>query len=261
MPPIVLLTDFGWSDSYVGQVKGAILSVHARAQMLDLTHDIPPYGIEAAGYILGYTYPVFPKGSVFVCVVDPGVGTKRGCIAVKADGRYFVGPDNGLLSVVCWRSSSYEIRTLTEKKFWRKEVSSTFHGRDIFGPVGAYLSRRPSLFSRLGPLRKSFTAMPGGLPEVKDGAATGRIIHIDRFGNLLTNIESQGIPAHAEIQWKGRYINGVTPTYGAAPAGTVFAVRSSFGLLELAMREQSCAKFTGAQSGDKVRVRWKALLK
>ncbi len=258
MAPVVLLTDFGLHDSYVGQVKGAILGVNDRLQIVDLVHELPAYGIEIAAYILAYTYPVFPKASVFVCVVDPGVGTKRRAIAVKADGYYFVGPDNGIFSVVISKNKEYFVRELKDSSFWRKNISSTFHGRDVFGPTGAHIATDPNIFEKAGPTLDKISQLEHPLPQVKEGSIDGRIIHVDRFGNVLTNIESRYIPnASAVIHLGKKRIEKIASTYGEIPTGKAAGVRNSFGLLEIAMRERHFAKTAGVRCGEKVRVIWK----
>ena len=258
MAPVVLLTDFGLHDSYVGQVKGAILGVNERLPIVDLVHELPAYGIEIAAYILAYTYPVFPKGSVFVCVVDPGVGTKRRAIAVKTGGYYFVGPDNGIFSVVVSKSKEYVARELTDSSLWRKSISSTFHGRDVFGPTGAHIATDPAVFEKTGPALDKIAPLAHELPQVKERSIDGRIIHVDRFGNVLTNIESGYIPnAAAVIHLGKKRIGIIASTYGEIPAGQAAGVRNSFGLLEIAMRERHIAKASGVRCGEKVRVTWK----
>ena len=254
MVPVVLLTDFGLHDSYVGQMKGAMLGVNPRLQIVDLMHELPAYGIEVAAYILAYTYTVFPKGSVFVCVVDPGVGTRRAAIAVKADGYYFVGPDNGIFSVIVLKTNDHKIREIKNGSFWRKKVSSTFHGRDIFGPTGAHIATSPKSFDRVGPLCRKMVELPHKLPEVKDDLIDGRIIHIDRFGNMLTNIESRYIPQDAVIHVGDRRIDHIASTYGEIGTGKTAGIRDSLGLLEIAIRERSCAEVMDAEIGQKIRV-------
>ncbi|MBI4430137.1 MAG: SAM-dependent chlorinase/fluorinase [Candidatus Omnitrophica bacterium] len=255
--PVVLMTDFGLHDSYVGQMKGAILEVNPHLQIIDLMHELPAYGIEVAAYVLAYTYKVFPKGSVFVCVVDPGVGTRRKAIALQADEYYFVGPDNGTLSVVFMKNRKCIVRELTNGKFWRCSVSSTFHGRDVFGPTGAHIASDQKSFNRAGPVCRKIVCLPHALPQIKDGCIDGRIIHVDRFGNMLTNVESRYIPDRVIIAVGRKRIRKVSATYSEIPAEEAAGVRNSFGLLEIAMRERSAADMLGSKVGHKIRVTWK----
>lgn len=257
MVPVVLLTDFGLHDSYAGQMKGAILAVNSKLPIVDLVHELPAYGIEVAAYILAYTYTVFPKGSVFVCVVDPGVGSRRSAIVLKAGGYYFVGPDNGILSVVTWKENVHTIREITNRSFWRKNVSSTFHGRDVFGPAGAHIASNSKSFTHVGPLCRKIVQLEHKPPQVKGALIDGRIIHVDRFGNMLTNIESRYIPNNAVIYLDNQRIDRIASTYSDIGSGKAAGVRNSFGLLEIAMRERPCAEMMGARIGQKVRVNWK----
>ena len=184
---ITLLTDFGVADYFVGSVKGVILSLNPQARIVDLTHEIPAQDIEAAAFTLLAAYKSFPKGTVHVAVVDPGVGSTRRGIAVVAADQFFVGPDNGIFSYIYERESKFSVYELSNEEFFREPVSPTFHGRDIFAPVAAALSNgvKPA---KLGPRVTDPVKLAPLTPEVRDSRILARIIHIDRFGNCVTNI-------------------------------------------------------------------------
>ena len=189
VPVITLLTDFGTADYFVGAVKGAILSVNPAAVITDVTHEIPPQDIEAAAFTMLAAYPAFPPETIHVAVVDPGVGSTRRPIIVKAGRSLFVGPDNGLFTYIYDREPSHQTFHITAEKYFRPSPSTTFHGRDIFAPVAAALSKgvKPEAF---GPVIADEVRLANSLtPKVlATGRVEARIIHIDRFGNCITNI-------------------------------------------------------------------------
>src|SRR5687768_2447391 len=185
---VTLLTDFGGSDYFAGALKGAVLSVNPRAQVVDLTHEIPAHDVGAAAFTLLAAYDSFPKGTVHVAVVDPGVGSERRPVVAEADGHLFVGPDNGVLGYVCGRAAEARVFHATETKFFRPNISTTFHGRDIFAPLAGALSLGVEPAS-LGPRVADYATLPFPAPRrLPDGTLEGAIIHVDRFGNCVTNI-------------------------------------------------------------------------
>ena len=254
---ITLTTDFGAFDYFVGAVKGAILSVNPLAVIADITHEIPPQDIEAAAFTLLAAYQTFPAETIHVAVVDPGVGSARRPIVVRAGGQFFVGPDNGLFTYIYDREESHEVFHITAEKYFRPSPSSTFHGRDIFAPVAAALSKgvRPE---DLGALITDEVRLKNSLnPEVlKNGDIKGRIIHIDRFGNCITNLTRDVIDPRnpPTLRIKGETIRTFQDFYSSALPNTLFAIWGSAGFLEISINRTSAAKILRAKRGDTVLV-------
>jgi S-adenosyl-L-methionine hydrolase (adenosine-forming) len=262
MSIITLLTDFGTADYFVGALKGAILSVNRQVQIADITHEIPAHDIEAGAFTLLAAYNSFPPQTIHVAVVDPGVGSARRPVLIHAHGHFFVGPDNGLFSYVCDGDTSVRAYHLTNEKRFRAPVSQTFHGRDIFAPVAGALSRNvpPGEFGEL--IDDAVRLAPLAPVRAADGAWTARIIHVDRFGNLITNISRRelaedALAAGAKLEIGGREINSFRKFYadttGAAEDG-LFAIWGSAGLLEIAANRASAAQLLHASRGQLVRV-------
>jgi len=255
---ITLTTDFGAFDYFVGAVKGAILSVNPLAVIADITHEIPPQDIEAAAFTLLASYQTFPAETIHVAVVDPGVGSARRPIVVRTGGQCFVGPDNGIFTYICDREESHEVFHITAEKYFRPSPSSTFHGRDIFAPVAAALSKgvRPE---DLGALITDEVRLKNSLnPEVlKNGDIRGRIIHIDRFGNCVTNLTRDLIDPRnpPTLLIKGETIRTFQDFYSSALPNTLFAIWGSAGFLEISINRTSAAKILRAKRGDTVIVR------
>lgn len=238
---LVLFTDYGWADPYVGQVK-AVLAQHAPGvPLIDLMHDVAAFNAHAGAHLLDALVTPFPPGSVFLAVVDPGVGTPRETLVVEADGRWYVGPDNGLLSIVAVRASAARYWRIA----WRPErLSDSFHGRDLFAPVAAALAREPFPADMLTPL---------DAPTVQfDPADLPRVIHIDRFGNAWTGIRG-GLMQDAQLEVKGRPLP-YHRVFAEAPKGTVFWYVNSAGLVEIAANRASAAALLGLKVGDPVRL-------
>src|SRR6266704_2407933 len=194
-PVIALLTDFGIGDGDVGVMKGVIAGITPGAHIIDITHEIAPQRIPSGAWILASAYRYFPTNTVFVCVVDPGVGSSRGAIALHAGEWFFVGPDNGLFSYVLAEQPVQAVVVLSNPAYQLPQVSATFHGRDIFAPAGAYLARGITLFE-LGPQIDATTLqrIDIGPPERKGPQIDAHIIHVDRFGNLITSIPLALVP-------------------------------------------------------------------
>lgn len=262
VPLITLLTDFGTEDYFVAAVKGVILSANPQARIVDITHDIPPHDIEAAAFTLLAACSSFPTGTIHVAVVDPGVGSARRAILIQTPERFFVGPDNGIFSYVYDSSvnagMSPKVFHLTNTKFFRHPVSLTFNGRDIFAPIAAALSQgmKPG---KLGTKTTDLVRLPSLKLESQDGRITGRIIHIDRFGNCVTNITpdeltAQMIAAGATLCIKRKLVKSFR-TYFSEETGTrdkVFGIWGSAGFLEIAVANDSAAKLLHAKCGDSV---------
>jgi S-adenosylmethionine hydrolase len=257
---ITLLTDFGAVDHFVAAVKGVILTLNPEAAIVDITHDIPPHDIEAAAFTLLATHSSFPVGTIHVAVVDPGVGSSRRSILIQTREQFFIGPDNGLFSYIC-EESTPRIFHLNNSKFFRHPVSPTFNGRDVFGPVAAALSKgvKPET---LGTEIRDYVRLKSLRAETKrSGEIHGRIVHIDRFGNCITNITGNEltpkmIEAGARLRIKGKTIKSFRNYFGeeAADRSKTFAVWGSAGFLEIAAAGKSAAKILNVQRGDSVNV-------
>ena len=240
LPLITLLTDFGTADYYVGAVKGVILSVNPDAVIVDITHEVPAQDIETGAFLLLAAYKTFPRGTVHVAVVDPGVGSTRRPIIVSAADQFFVGPDNGIFTYIEPPHRAFHV---TAEKHFRPDPSSTFHGRDIFAPVAAALSTGVSP-EEFGPEINDEVKLPSLETPL-------RIIHIDRFGNCVTNITRERFEGKS-LSINGRPISALRKFYGEAPEGEIFAIWGSAGFLEISMNGGSAAKVLGAKPGDAV---------
>lgn len=238
---VTLLTDFGTADYFVGAVKGAILSVNPRAVIVDITHKISPQDIEAGAFTLLAAYKTFPAGTIHVGVVDPGVGSERRPIIVSANEQLFVGPDNGLFTYICEREPSPRIIHVTSDRYFRPLVSSTFHGRDVFAPVAAALSNGVAL--------EEFGTEIDDAVRLPSLETPLRIIHIDRFGNCVTNITHD---SGKTLVVNGQRISEVRRFYGEGDNDSLFAIRGSAGFLEISVNGGSAAKILGARRGDEV---------
>jgi S-adenosylmethionine hydrolase len=255
---ITLLTDFGSADYFVAAMKAVILTANPLARIVDITHDIPPQDIEAAAFTLFAACPSFPAGTIHVAVVDPGVGSSRRAILIRAREQYFVGPDNGIFSYVC-DGSSPEIFHLTNENYFRRPVSQTFNGRDVFAPVAAALSNgvKPS---QLGTQVNDLVRLPPlNATTSRTGEISGRIIHIDHFGNCVTNITpneltEKMVAAGAKLRLKGKVVKSFRKFFAEETASRdrVFAVWGSAGFLEIVVANESAAKLLKAKRGDKV---------
>ena len=248
--PIALLTDFGTSDYYVGAVKGVILSINPTANVIDITHEIEPQDVASAAFILRACYQDFPVGTVFLCVVDPGVGSDRRAIIVETDRYYFVGPDNGLFSFVL--SETAAVHVIENRRYFRPLVSSTFHGRDIFAPVAAHLSKGVE-FQEFGPRIDDAIVLADSEPrQIDEKTIEGRVIHIDRFGNLVTNIPDSIAERFSKIEIAGTSITELRRTYADSRSDQAFAVVGSAGLIEISVNRGSAAIVLSASMGTKV---------
>ncbi|MBX6422493.1 S-adenosyl-l-methionine hydroxide adenosyltransferase family protein [Thermosulfurimonas sp. F29] len=242
--PVVLLTDFGLRDHYVGVMKGVILSRVPEAVLVDLTHEIPPQNVRAAAYELAVSWSYFPEGSVFLCVVDPGVGTARRALAAVIEGRFFVGPDNGLLTLVLRRHGAFEIRAVEAERFSLPGASTTFHGRDLFAPVAAEILRGRPLRD-FGPRIEDPVLLPFPEPEPVPGGWRARVLRVDRFGNLILNLSVRELPFGSfRVEVEGRRVP-LARTYAEVPEGEPLALIGSDGFLEIAVNRGSAAELFG----------------
>lgn len=259
--PIVTFTsDFGLSDWFVGVVHGVIHGVCPDARVVDLTHDIPPGHVERAAFVLEASARDFPAGTVHLAVVDPGVGTERRPLAVRARGQWFVGPDNGLLEWALGDPAA-EAHAVTEARYFRKPVSRTFHARDVFAPVAAHLARREPI-AVFGPRIADPVRLGRAIPRRSDGLLVGRVMFVDHFGNALTNLTEQDLgdafpslpEGRLQVLVAGRAIRGLARAYGDAKVGTLLGIIGSSGRLEIAQVGGDASARLGLCEGDEVAV-------
>jgi S-adenosylmethionine hydrolase len=256
---ITLLTDFGLSDPFVGMMKGVILSRFPVARVVDLTHGVPPQDVAAGAFWLERTYPWFPPGTVHVAVVDPGVGTSRAQVVAQAHGHYFVAPDNGIIAGVAASDPNAEVRRFTSSALGLGTPSSTFHGRDLFAPVGADLA---SGRLRLGAVGEPGTLEVGPLVAARTASTdevAGRVVVVDHFGNLITDIEAPEVARvdQAEIVVAGEAVS-VLPlggSYASVASGELTALVNAHGTIEIAVRDGNAATRLGVGPRAEVRVR------
>jgi S-adenosylmethionine hydrolase len=252
---ITLLTDFGLRDHFVGVMKGVIAAIAPRARVIDISHEIEAHRVGPARFLLAQSWPHFPKGTIHVAVVDPGVGSERRAILVEAAGHCFVGPDNGLFTDVLVLPKA-RAREITNRELMRAEVSATFHGRDLFAPVAAHLAAgvRPAQVGR----RIDDAFRLGGGKVVRTGRRywSGEVAYIDRFGNLITNIETRDFPDLAARRFVLRVgmieIDHLSPHYASGAPGEPIALIGSAGTVEIAVNQGSAAKRLGIEIGAPV---------
>ena len=251
--PIALLTDFGSKDQYVGIVKAVILSINPSARIIDISHDVKPYNVDQAGYFLWSSYRYFPPGTIFVCVVDPGVGSARRIIGVRSRLFTFLAPDNGLLDYVL--SEEKNVHAIKVKEHGASiptKVSGTFHGRDIFAPIAADLSSGISL-SRMGH-RIHLPQKPSPFVSSAERGTIGKIIHIDRFGNIITNIR-WGEPRNGiGIAVAGRIVRQWISNYAEAPPNRRCLIIGSSGLVEIVLKEGNAAEFLDLDTASPLKI-------
>lgn len=249
---IGLLTDFGTRDYFVAAMKGAILSINQSAQILDISHEIPPQDIKSAAFTLRACYRDFPGKTIFVTVVDPGVGSKRRPILVETQSYYFIAPDNGLLSFIFEDSKSARVFEITNNKYYAERVSRTFHGRDIFAPAAAYLSNGvlPGEFG--GEINDFVQFSTQNPPKFTSFETEAEIIHIDRFGNLVTNIKTKDLPEKFFLEINGQKIKSLRNYFAEAEGGEIFMIEGSAGFLEIAVYKKSAAELLKAKVGQKI---------
>ena len=254
-PIIALFTDFGVRDAYVAQMKGAILSIDSRLTVVDLNHEVAAFDVRGAAYLLEASSRYLPARSIVVTVVDPGVGTaRRPVLCSTRSGRWFVGPDNGVFTHVLAAQGLLRAYELTETDYFLSSVSATFHGRDLFGPVAAHLACGVSP-AKFGPRVETLNTMPINAPRRAGDAVVGEILHIDHYGNIVTNVtpdllEELQVGHQLSFTVEGRHWTvPFCVTYGTQPAGSLLALVSSGDTLEIACTEGSAATHVQAQPG------------
>ena len=258
---ITLTTDFGTSDAYVGVMKGVILGINSSVQIVDITHAVPPQDIHEAAFLIRSAYCYFPKGTIHVIVVDPGVGSDRRAIVCQTDRASFVCPDNGLLTYLLQEienggEQSADVVAIENRAYCLPEVSQTFHGRDIFAPVAAHLSLGVPL-ADIGPSVQDPIRLP--IPDLKisDRKLTGQVVKIDRFGNAITNISETTLARlkstpNYEITIGSTQLRRINRAYAESDIGELLAIIGSFGMLEIAVNGGSAEKVLDLKRGDAV---------
>lgn len=262
-PVVALMTDFGTGEGDIGVMKGVIAGITPNAHIIDITHDIPPQRIASGAWVLASGYRYFPAGTVFVCVVDPGVGSSRGAIALHAGDWFFVGPDNGLFSYILAEQPARAAALLSNPAYHLRHVSSTFHGRDIFSPAGAHLAREGAPLMRdlgasLDPA--SLIRLESVQPTRNGSTIEARIIHVDNFGNLITSIPLTMLPdlfdlrqVQATFSRQGRVIDERRRFFADGPEdGSPFIYGDSSGYIAIAERNGNAAQTLGAGYGDAI---------
>lgn len=252
---IALLTDFGTKDYFVGAMKGVILSINSEAKIVDLTHEIEAQNIASAGFTLASCYTNFPSKTIFVAVVDPGVGSTRRAILVETKDYFFIAPDNGLLSLVLADKTNYRVFELTNPKFFLPNVSQTFHGRDVFAPIAAWLSKgiRPNEFGEEVKdlvLDDSLKPQKVSLKEIE-----GQIIHIDNFGNLVINLKKVDLPENFILQLDEKLVSTHQTFYSEAEIGEIFTIWGSAGYLEIVAYRNSAKELLKVKIGERIKVK------
>ncbi|MGE0710513.1 MAG: S-adenosyl-l-methionine hydroxide adenosyltransferase family protein [Planctomycetota bacterium] len=255
MPLITLTTDFGLSDIYVGVMKGVICTIAPHARVIDLTHDVPPQSVSVAAFLLEAAAPYFPWGAVHVAVVDPGVGSGRRIVCARTSRATYLAPDNGLLGPVLERDPPAHVYSVENPEYFLPEVSSTFHGRDIFSPVAAHLALGLDprhLGTEVDSLRDLRLPRPSSLGV---GRLAGEVLHVDRFGNLVTNLRLDDLGRVREARVEGRAVAGpVRAAYAECAPGEVLLIGGSSGLLEVSVNQGSAAALLGAGRGASIEV-------
>ncbi len=257
---ISIITDFGEKDGWVGTMKGVILGINPEARIVDISHQITPGDILEASLVLQASFPFFPQGTVHLCVVDPGVGSTRRAIVVATSGYTFVGPDNGLFTPIYQRGDFRAIEITNRDLFYSPQPSETFHGRDIFAPVAAHLSRGLAM-EKVGPQIEDLIKIELPSPLVGPREIRGEVIHIDRFGNLITNISKEFFEKKIqnslfELRIRERVLKSLSRSYADAPQGELLAHWGSWDHLELSVNQGSAQILLSATRGTKLTIRY-----
>ena len=259
-PIITLTTDFGTSDHFVGTMKGVIVDIVPDVQIVDITHAVQAFDVLDGALAISQAYSYFPNGTIHLVVVDPGVGTARRPILASSDGYHFVAPDNGVLSMVYAREERIHVRQITSEHYFRQPVSNTFHARDIFAPVAAYLAKFVES-DKFGDEIEDYVRFAAPKPKAAgENRIRGVVLKVDRFGNLITNVTPADAPAlFAEsttfkIVVGTREITDIRKTFAEGGPGEVFGVLGSMGYLEIVANRAAAAQITGAGKGSEVSI-------
>ncbi len=262
MPPLITLTtDFGARDSFNGCMKGVILTINPQVQIIDISNEIAPQDIWEAGYVLKSAYSHFPKGTIHLAVVDPGVGSGRRPIIVVTESYYFVGPDNGLFSLIYQEAERLRVHHITAAHYFLPNPGPTFHGRDVFAPVAGWLAKGiPS--GNFGNEITDFVKLNVPVPKIVENGIEGHVVHVDRFGNVITDITIKEIQkllgegANLELSRviiAGKEIKGLKKYYAESTPGTPGAIVNSSGALEIFMYKQNARTNLSIKRGEAVR--------
>jgi S-adenosylmethionine hydrolase len=260
-PIITLTTDFGINDHYVGTMKGVILDIVPEAQIVDISHAVQAFDVLDGALTISQAYSYFPTGTVHMVVVDPGVGSARRPILASSDGYHFVAPDNGVLSLVYAREERIHVRHITSEHYFRQPVSNTFHGRDVFAPVAAYLAKQVDSH-KFGDEVEDYAKFSAPKPKaVNENQMRAVVLKVDRFGNIITNITPQDAPmlfeeqaAAFKIVVGSREITDIRKTYVEGGPGEVFGILGSMGFLEIVSNRGAAAQLAGAGKGTEVSI-------
>lgn len=251
------MTDFGYKDGFVGTMKGVVLSINPKAGLVDLTHTISPHNTLEASIVLRTSYNFFPKDTIFLVVIDPGVGSSRRSILVETEKYFFIGPDNGVLSFALENEKIKKIVELTNKKYFLQDISNTFHGRDIFAPVAAQLSKGVPV-NKFGEFTKEYKKFTILSPRIHRHGISGKVIYSDHFGNLVTNI-SGGLVQKLSlrkmaIKIKDYKIDKLSINYADSTPGQVLAIVGSNDCLEIAVNQGNASQIMKAKEGTEIEI-------
>jgi S-adenosylmethionine hydrolase len=255
-PIITLLTDFGLADHYVAAMKGVILGINPEIRLVDISHEIKPYAVGDAAFTLSQAYPCFPAGTIHLVVVDPGVGSARRPLLVEADGHLFIGPDNGVLTFPIDRDQSARVLHITAESRFRQPVSNTFHGRDVFAPTAAHLAAdiEPQEFG--DPISDPVRLNLGHPVQLEPAVWQSTILHIDRYGNLVTGFRTSDVPGIAgqrfEMKLGDTIVRHYRDAYAGASRGVPFVIEGSSGYLEISVNQGSAALDAKVELGSKI---------
>jgi len=257
--PIVLLTDYGNTDGYAGVLKGVIHRISPETSVIDLTHEIAPFDIIQGGFVLYQAYRYFPRQTVFVAVVDPGVGSERKPLLIQTENYYFIGPDNGLFTLVLHSEKIERIVHLTNPKYFLKSPSSTFHGRDIFASAAAHLANS-TLLENFGEEIDTYQRLSEFSPRVSGKEIVGIVISVDRFGNAVTNLTrsllAERFPELSfSVKVGKRLVKEMKTHYAEAAPKKPFLLFGSSNLLEISVNQGSAAEILGVKRGDEIKIR------
>ena len=244
---ITLTTDYGTNDHLVGTLKGVILKINPEATIVDITHNVVPFDLLDGALAIGAAYAYFPPRTIHVLVVDPGVGTERRPLLVTVDNQYFVAPDNGVLSVVYEKAANIVVRQATAEHYFLQPVSKTFHGRDIFAPLAAWLSKTWQT-AGMGEEIQDYKKFALPRPKGTDGLVKGIVMRVDAFGNLMTNFKPEDLPegalesGHVKFLLGGQTVSRLVPTFAAGNSGEAIAYVGSSGYIEVAINKGNAAR-------------------
>ncbi len=253
---ITLTTDFGLSDPFVGIMKGVILSIAPEARIVDITHDIRSYDVSEASFLVNSSFRYFPDGTIHAVIVDPGVGSMRRPIAARAKNHYFVAPDNGVLSYILHTERSEpppSVYRITNEALFRKPVSHTFHGRDIFAPIAGYLARGAAI-ETVGEAITDFAIKSPPRPVIRGKKLVANVVHIDKFGNIVTNLRAEDLQPGFRIRVAGHEVSQLCRTFSHAEPGELCAVEGSTGYVEIALNQSSAANRLNVACGTEIEV-------